>query len=282
MIKFRLQIKYALVLVFITMLIVSQSHASNFEKSLDKLLILSGLNDQLEQFPELMKRGMGDARDQSSGLSDSANALVLASIDQTILSSEIIDSIRDALRNDLSAVEAEQLLAWYESDLGKKFTSAEADSSGIDAESKILALEERLLANKERMDFAKRFDKLLGATDMNIELQKHSSIAIFSALMTAAHPEREIDISPFASQIVILSEQSRPIVEKDVMLSFIYAYQDIETNKLEKYETFLNQNSTKKFNTIVIESMSAAIEKSISKWATSLASIFQHKGATAL
>ncbi len=79
-----------------------------------------------------------------------------------------------------------------------------------------------------------------------------------------------------------MSDASRPVIKNDIMLAIIYAYQDIETKKLEKYESFLNEESTKKFNRIVVKSMSTAIELSISKWATSLASIFQHKGATAL
>ena len=178
--------------------------------------------------------------------------------------------------------DAEQLLKWYESDLGKKITSAEASSSSSDAYDKILASEAQLLANTDRLAFAKRFDELLGATDMNIELQKHSSIAIFSALMTAAQPDKPVDISLFIDQIDALSAQSRPIIEKDVMLSFVYAYQNIKTNQLEEYETFLNKTTTKKFNNMVKKSMSTAMETSISKWATSLASIFQHKGAKVL
>ena len=47
--------------------------------------------------------------------------------------------------------DAEQLLKWYESDLGKKITSAEASSSSSDAYDKILASEAQLLANTDRL-----------------------------------------------------------------------------------------------------------------------------------
>lgn len=282
MIKFQFKYVCFLTCLFIAILIAPYSHASASVKSLDKILDLSGLTDQIEQFPELMKRGMQEAKSEGSSLSDSAYALILASIDQTILPSEIRAMVKAALTTELSSTDAKQLLRWYETDLGRQITRAEAASSASDAGSKILALESQLLANTERLGFAQRFDQLLGATDMNIELQKHSSVAIFSAMMAAAHPERTVDISPFIDQIKALSDQSRPVIENDIMLSFIYAYQDIETNKLEQYENFLNEDSSKIFNDIVVKSMSSAIEVSISKWATSLASIFQHKGATAL
>jgi hypothetical protein len=282
MVKFQFKYFYFMVCIVIAILIAPYSYGSASIKSLDKLLVLSGLTDQIEQFPKLMKDGMQEAKGEGSSLSDSAYALILASIDQTILPSAIIVIVREALSIELSSTGAEQLLKWYESDLGRQITQAEADSSTADADNKILALESRLLANTERLGFAQRFDQLLGATDMNVELQKHSSVAIFSAMMTAAHPEQIVDISPFVDQIEALSEASRPVIKNDIMLAFIYAYQDIETKKLEKYESFLNEESSKKFNSIVVKSMSAAIELSISKWATSLASIFQHKGATAL
>ena len=282
MVKFQFKYLYFMVCIVIAILIAPYSYGSASIKSLDKLLVLSGLTDQIEQFPKLMKEGMQGAKGESSSLSDSAYTLILASIDQTILPSAIIVIVREALSIELSSTGAEQLLKWYESDLGRQITQAEADSSTADADNKILALESQLLANTERLGFAQSFDQLLGATDMNVELQKHSSVAIFSAMMTVAHPEQIVDISSFVDQIEALSEASRPVIKNDIMLAIIYAYQDIETKKLEKYESFLNEESSKKFNSIVVKSMSTAIELSISKWATSLASIFQHKGATAL
>jgi hypothetical protein len=282
MIKLPLKNFHLVMCFVIGILITPISYASASEKSLDELIVLSGLRGQIEQFPKLMKAGMQSAKDEGSTFSDSAYALILASIDQTILSSEILVMVKGALAIELSSADVEQLLSWYASDLGRQITQAEANSSTADADSKILALESQLLTNTERLDFAQRFDQLLGATDMNIELQKHSSVAIFSAMMTATHPQQVIDISPFLDQIETLSEQSRPVIEKDILLAFIYAYQDIETKELIRYENFLNEVKSKEFNRIVVKSLSAAIELSISKWSRSLVSIFQHKNITVL
>lgn len=282
MLKLPLKNFHFMMCFVIAILISPISCASASEKSLDELIVLSGLRDQIEQFPQLMKAGMRSAKDESSTFSDSAYALILASIDQTILSSEILVRVKTALAIELSSADVELLLNWYVSDLGRQITQAEANSSTADADSKILALESQLLTNTERLDFAQRFDQLLGATDMNIELQKHSSVAIFSAMVAAAHPQQVTDISPFVDQIEALSEQSRPVIEKDILLAFIYAYQNIETKELVRYENFLNEVESKKFNRIVVKSLSAAIELSISKWARSLMSIFQHKNITVL
>ena len=282
MLKLPLKNFHFMMCFVIAILITPISCASASEKSLDELIVLSGLRDQIEQFPQLMKAGMRSAKDESSTFSDSAYALILASIDQTILSSEILVRVKTALAIELSSADVELLLNWYVSDLGRQITQAEANSSTADADSKILALESQLLTNTERLDFAQRFDQLLGATDMNIELQKHSSVAIFSAMVAAAHPQQVTDISPFVDQIEALSEQSRPVIEKDILLAFIYAYQNIETKELVRYENFLNEVESKKFNRIVVKSLSAAIELSISKWARSLMSIFQHKNITVL
>jgi hypothetical protein len=170
--------------------------------------------------------------------------------------------VKEALSIKLSSTDAEQLLRWYKFDLSLQITQAQADSSTADAHHRILALKSQLLANTERLSFAQRFDQLLGATDMNIELQKHSNVPLFSAMMTAAHPEQVVDISPVIDQIEALPEASRSVIENDIIRAFIYAYEDVETKNLEQHQSVLNEESSKKFNRIVVKSMSTTIEVS--------------------
>ncbi len=271
--------------LFVSLSVFFSTHISAesiSEESLDKVLQGSGLSAQIEQFPELLKAGMSDARGEEGALPEFAYDLILASIDQTILASDILSGIRSSLRSEISQSEANQLIKWYESPLGKKVSRAETDAANPEVYNEIAATEDQLLSDTERLESAKRFDDLLNATTMNADIQKHTSIAIFSAVMTARNPNKNLDVAPFSTYLDSIAEQTKATLQKDIWLSFIYSYKDIPFDELTAYEAFLNKQSSKHFNSVVVESMSREIESSISKWATSLTSILKRKGAAAI
>lgn len=134
-----------------------------------------------------------------------------------------------------------------------------------------------LLANPERVEFSNRLDVLFGATDMHMGLQEHAGIAVYSAIMTATQPDTPLNIEPFKAQMDAASAQTRAAVKQMVIISLVYSYKNIETKNLEKYEIFLNDITTMKFNKTIMDSMSRELESSMSKWADALAKIFKSK-----
>lgn len=252
------------------------------EESLDKILHGSGLVTQIEQFPELIKAGMEEARGQEGALPEFAYDLILASIDQTILAADILSGIQASLRDSITQDDARQLIKWYESPLGKKVSRAEMLAATPDTYDEIVAIEKQLLENTERLESAKRFDDLLNATTMNTSIQKYTSIAMFSAVMTARNPNEAVNIAPFKAYLDSIEGQTRETIKKDILLSFIYSYKDIPFEELTLYEDFLNTQGAKNFNRVVVKSMRREIENAIGKWAMSLTSILRRKGATTL
>lgn len=281
----KIRISACCLLLFLFVSILLPAHASTeriSENSLDKILQGSGLVAQIEQFPELIKAGMEDARGQEGALPEFAYNLILASIDQTILAADILSGIETSLRNNISQGDASQLIKWYESPLGKKVSRLEALAAKPETYDEMAATEEQLLANTKRLESAKRFDDLLNATAMNASIQKHTSIAIFSAVMAARNPNEEVNVAPLKEYLDSIEEQTRQVIKKDILLSFIYSYKDISFEELILYEDFLNTQGAKNFNKAVVKSMQHEIEIAISKWAMSLTSILRRKGATAI
>ncbi|MDE1465567.1 DUF2059 domain-containing protein [Spartinivicinus poritis] len=268
-----------LLLLIISFWISSISYSDVTGESLDKILILSGLTKQVEQFPGLVKAGMAQARQQDQGTSipDSEYKLILSSVDKTIASTEIVEKIRIALMQSLNETDAQQLLSWYESDLGKEITKAEESASTPEEFQKMMAASGSLMENTDRVEFAKRLDKLLGATDMTLDFQLYSNLAVYSAIMTAMQPDTALDIEPFKAQMAALKEQMRTTAEKMVIISYVYSYRDIGVEKLKKYEAFLNAPVTMKFNKIIKDSMKQGLELSITNWAASMAQIVKLK-----
>ena len=269
--------QYKLLLVAIFLSVSSFSYADVSDESINKLLELSGLTMQVNQFPGLIKEGMKEAKQLGTPITDVQYSSIVNSIDESIVPSEITEEIRIAIKKSINEKEAKKLLVWYESDLGKEITRAEESASTPEAYQQMMQSAQSLLENSERVEFANRFDVLMGMTDASMGLQEHTGIAVYSAITTVMQPDAPLNIEAFKAQMEALSEPTRAAVKEMVNTSFVFAHRNIETDSLKKYETFLSDATTMKFNKSIIEGMNSGLEFSISKWADLLAKILKDK-----
>lgn len=247
------------------------------DESIKKLLNLSGLTAQVNQFPGVIKEGMRQAKQQGAAIPDAEFRAMLRCVDESILSSEMLEGIRSSLKKSINEDEAQDLLAWYESDLGKEITAAEERASTPEAYRQMMKEAQSLLTNTERVEFAERFDGLFGGTEMTMDLQEISALAVYSAIMSAMQPGVPLNLDPFKAQMDAASARTRAAIEQMVVASYVYSYQGIDTEKLKKYEAFLNKPIASKFNRIIMTSIKSEFETSISKWAVALVLMFKNK-----
>jgi len=265
---------YKLFLVAIFSFVSSITHAEVSDASIDKLLELSGLTMQVEQFPGLIKAGMEEAKAYGAPIPDAEFSSMVYSIDEWISPSEIISGIRASVKNTINEQEARKLLAWYESDLGKEITRAEKSASTPEAYQQMVQSAQSLMADSERVEFANRLDELLGATDMTMDLQKSTGLAVYSAIFSALQPGTSVDMAQFEDEVDAENARARPDIKKLITVSFLYSYKDIAMDDLKKYESFLSDSATMKFNKTIMSSMNRELGSSVSKWAEKLAEIF--------
>jgi len=253
------------------------SIASTKEDNLDRLFLLSGLTKQVGQFPEMVKAGFMQGVQQGASIPEKEISLMLDSADKTILPSVILSEIQHSLEKSLSNEDIEKLLEWYESDVAKRITAAEEKASTPEAYQQMMNSAQQLLANTKRVNVAARLDDLLGATDMAMEIQEFSGVAVYSAIMTAMAPDQELNLDKYKSQMAAMEPQMRANIQQLVSVSFVYSYQGIDDDSLTKYEAFLNRSITKKFNDSAIKGLNRGFEKVVADWADDLATILKNK-----
>lgn len=256
-------------------LLMSFSLASTADDSIDQLLKVSGIEDQVAQFPALIKQGMQQAKQQGTPIPETEFNSLLEAVDTTILASDIIAGIREQLETTLDQKETLKILAWYDTDLGKEITKHEKGASTPEALQEMMQSAETLLQDTERVEFANKVNELVGATDMAMELQRSSNIAIYTAIFTAMEPEAELDLAPILAQMDSVKDQMLAATNQMITVSFVYAYKNLEIEKLNSYETFLNDTTTMKFNDAALDSMSRGFGSSIEKWAGAIAQIMK-------
>lgn len=263
-------------LVLMIALLSSTAGAGNItEDSFDKVMALSGLNKQVAEFPGMVLAGMEQAKQRESSISDAILKDMQEPIKVAFRPSKILKTIGKEIRRNVTESEAKDLLVWYESDAGRKITKAEENASSAAAYQEMLGEAQSLLANKKRVDFAKQIDRLVNATNLSMELQENTGIAVFSAVSTAMNPNQPVNIDAFKSQMSAQKQQMRGNIEPLVTLSLVYSYKNIDEATLEKYIKFLERPNTKKFNDKIIKSMKLALNQSVDAMAKSLALVFK-------
>jgi hypothetical protein len=223
--------------------------------SLDKLMVLSGLNKQIAEFSAGIQAGIAQEKQQNPSISDAEFKHLQKAIETGFQPSKILDTIKTELKNDLSEGDAEYLLSWYESDLGKRITKTEVEASTSDSFREMMENSQRYLGDKDRVWMAKRLDFLMGATDKVVQIQMNTSTAVFSSFSTAMNPEKPVNIEAFKSQISSQEPQVRANTEQFMVLSLAYAYKDIDLANLKKYAHFLEHPIAARFNDSVFKGM---------------------------
>ena len=245
------------------------------ESSLNKLMVSSGLNKQIAQFPAMVGVGMVQARQQGAAIPDAEFSEIQKSIAGAFQLSAILKMIGKEIKNNVSESDAKQLLTWYKSSLGKKITKAEEDSSTPAAYQEMVKQAQPLFSKTKRVQLAKEIDSLINATDMTMQLQENTGVAVFTAISSAMNPGKPVNIKPYMDQLSAQKPQMRANIEQLVVLTYIYSYKDIDIASIKKYITFLKRTNTKKFNDSVIKGMVSGLNQSIDKMANSLAKTFK-------
>ncbi len=249
--------------------------------SLDKLITLSGVTKEVSHFPELLQLGLNQARQQAkqqnSPMSDGDFAEIKSAMAKGFQAADIVRAISGEVKGSVSEADAKAILAWLESDLGRKITKAEDDASDPAVYQKMAKSVDKLMADKERMQFAERLVKVLNSTEKMLEVQENLGVAMVVAMSTASNPAQPVKAADIKAKIAPMLEQQRPTLEQSLLLSYVYTYRDIDMASLDKYVAFLEQPSSKRFHDSVMKGMSAGLEQAGTKVGTTLAASLAKK-----
>ena len=260
----------ALILVF-TFSSASAVSGQLSDASIDKLLGISGLSNQLGQLPGTVRAGIMQARQRGMNIPDAEFTEMVNIIANSFNPVNLTKAIRVELKKNISDSDAKNLFAWYESDAGKKLTKIEKAASTPEAYNDMIKNAQALLSDEKRVKVAQRVEQAISSVDMAMQIQTNTGTAVYTALLTAADPTKPVDLGPFEAQMAAQGPQIRAQLEQLIILSLVYSYKDVDAPTMNKYIAFLEQANTRKFNTSVMNGMNTAISESTDVMAKDLA-----------
>lgn len=272
-------IPWKALVVAVSLIPVQVSAAELTGESLDKLMLLSGLNKQMAEIPGMVLAGFEQAMGQGSPARDAELEEVRRTIREAFQPSDILGSIGVELKKRVSEADAREMFQWYESGLGRKITKAEELASTPAAFEEMVKDAPSLLGSQQRVLLAQQIDRLMNITDMMVEMQEHTGVAVFTAIEKAKNPDLPVQLSSFKAQMASLEPQMRANAEQLVTVSLVYSYRSVDVGEVEKYIKFLGQPTTQRFNDVAMSGMKDALKQCTDAMARSLAvALRKHHG----
>lgn len=257
-------------MLLITLVLPGTSDAGEIsDASLNKMLVLSGVKDLISHFPDMLHgqleraRQMGKSPLGNSSISDGDYRFLEKNITAAFKQENIIRAVDVEMRKSLSEENAEKILEWYDSKLGRRLVKCERDSNAPNAERSMSTSVRPLLKDKQRMIFAVKLDSELHMTEMATQFLLNTRIAMAVALQARKYGHLQTGLKKLKKSISDDMQKQLYRTRRSVIISTVYTYKSIDIKDLERYRVFLNTPAALRFNKALMKGMNEGMDQAI-------------------
>lgn len=235
------------------------------DETLNSLIILSRVEDQLDQYPGITKQGF---RDSAMGQMKNANVVFGAfddAVDQELRPADLLATLKNNLKSQLTEAQAQETIDWLTTDLGQKILEAEIEASQVSSPQQIQNAAQDLIQDKEGMMIAAEINKAINGTFLMMSLQEKSMSSSMKALEKLQPEDQRMTDKEIDEIVNVQLSQSLNQIDQIMVLTFAYTYRDISGDEKMEYLKFLLSPTGQKFSEItnisLIEALSDSYEK---------------------
>ncbi|MCA9392967.1 MAG: DUF2059 domain-containing protein [Candidatus Omnitrophica bacterium] len=241
--------------------------ANPLPASVDNLMKLSGITEQYGDMLDDVAAGLELQRDYFSMLSDEDFSSMAEQVVAIFQPDEILRGIRNEIARSLSDEDVARLIAWYQSDIGRKITDLEVQASTQESHRKMMAMKELQLSKTQRVAFARRFDELLKLSHFAMEYYKIQQEAMVIALNGLLTSDELIDTEEYHRQVELYEDEIREQTEEMITVSIVFTYRWLSDGELEEYMQFNQQDYALKLSQAVFRGAVSAMRRMLEQMA---------------
>lgn len=245
------------------------------ENQLDSLLSVSGLASDIDSMPEMFASTMQGTKAKNDNINDEQVAALVALIKKVINPSFFNEQIKRELAAELSQEDLIQLMAWYESDVGREITLAEEVASTDEGYANMASNAQNIMANSPLVARARQIDIAMNATQQLYTSTKNIGITMYAATSKIDNPNVAVNIVDFSAVLDSQKAEVLNSIEEQITLFIAHSLQDVDDEKIQQYITFLNSPSGKKFVLGSIAGLNTAFEKAMQTFVESINLLFE-------
>ncbi len=228
-------------------------------RSVEKLMVKSGLSKQLEQIAPMVQTGMAQQNQQSGSLTaaelNDLNNVAAKAFDAKTLT----ENVRKHIQANLSEADIQAALTWLNSPLGEKITKLEEDASTPAAYAEMEKMGDKLGGNAGRIDLVKKLDLAVKGTETGVALALNTQTALVAAMTSGMPQEKRPTMEAIEKELNKSRGQIQSAIEQSTLMSFLYAYRNLSDAEINKYIDFANSASGKKYSAVTSDAITAAV-----------------------
>lgn len=225
------------------------------------LLELSGIQNQLDQFPVQVNGAVIQAQQQQSKLSTEQLAHLSTVMSESFDPAVMGNDVKSYLQRNMTLADLTGALQWLESPLGRKITALEDAASRPEAMAEMQREAISLQEKSEKVALVSRLEVAVGAIDAVVAMAENVRVAVIISMMASAPGDQRLDID----QIKAMVEQQRPALRdaygSAISLSMLYAYRSLSAAELNQYINFAESDIGRKYHSSAIAAMNYAVTK---------------------
>ncbi len=233
------------------------------DEAVEKILALSGLPEQMAELSGMVLNGIEQSEARAATIQENVLAALYRAIDDAYTAENILAPVKAELKKNLNKTDADVLLQWYESELGRAITQAEIDASSPAAYMEMTRQGNALFEDESRVILAQSIAGLTQAVDMVMELQTNTGTAIYAAITQGQNPDQTVDLDGFRASLESQEEIMRDNVEQFVVLTLLYTYREFSLDDQKTYLGHLDKEETRRFNQAVLSGLETGMSQSI-------------------
>lgn len=236
------------------------------EKLVNEIMEKSGINEQVKEIPNIVKVLIPAQLATYNAVNQpKISSFIEKKMYKYFVATRILRTISSELNKNFNKSNIEALLKWFNSSLGEKITELEVKATTPDAALEIMSYSVKMKEqppDKRRLKLVKKLIEILNLGD---HTAKKTGAIIFEMAkgMNQSLPENR-RISD--EQIMQLNHNMEKSMVSQINLilvaTFLYTYDSLSLEELEKYVEFLGTGSSKWFNEVYLVASISAIEES--------------------
>jgi hypothetical protein len=254
------------IIALITLLLPQVALALSNEQA-EAIMESSGLSKMLERLPDQVVMGAQASQNPNSGVDfDVMSAAMIRATDQLDLSGALLTE----LTSKVDEMDAEILLAFFQSDLGEQITQAEIDAGTPEAALEMQQRAQALLLSEQRVELAQRMDRVMRSTDIAMEVQEVVMVSVVEGMLGLQGQDSdyiEQVLSSVNNELQASYLSRRGIISQTMVLTYVYTYNKLPVDDVKSYVDFLEQTESQRFYDIVTNTLVSGMEL----WATTFA-----------
>jgi len=240
------------------------------DATLESLMVLSGINSQIQDIPVGVKAGVLASR---GGVSSGKDTHFDKAVDQLFNADQIQAEVYREVAKAISEQDAQKLLTWYESNLGNRIARAEEYAATPQAMAEMQATVQVLMSDETRMPIARKLMETGDILDKGLQMQQSMMTAVQVAATKYLKPNDKVALDEISKMIEAQQPRVQQIIEQSILLNIAYTFRDFEIAELESYIETLKKEEMQKFNSGALNGMVIALEKAAKEMASTSVSI---------